>query len=83
MNKLTSIQTMDVLLNFDSSTNAMQPMVTFQQMMLEKLDIHMQKSEIESLSLNKLKPNTETSRRGTVLVVQWLRLSFHCKGQGL
>ena len=33
-------------------------MVTFQQMMLEKWDIHTQKSEIESPSLNKLKPNT-------------------------
>jgi len=45
-----------VLLNFDSSTKAMQPTVTFQQTVLEKGDIHIQKGEIESLSLNTLKP---------------------------
>ena len=36
----------------------MQPMVTFQQMMLEKLGIHIQKSEFGSLPLNMLKPKT-------------------------
>lgn len=43
---------------FDQSTKAMQPMVTFQQMMLEKLGIHIQKSEFGSLPLNMLKPKT-------------------------